>query len=58
MNTIPWALVIMWVVIHSASLATTTNTVEWQQQAIEHNAAQYHPTTGEFEWLIKQECEK
>ena len=24
-----------------------------QQQAIEHNAAQHNPTTGEFEWLKK-----
>jgi hypothetical protein len=24
----------------------------WEEQAIEHNAAQYHPTTGEFEWVL------
>jgi hypothetical protein len=26
--------------------------IYWKSQAIEHNAAQYHPTTGEFEWVL------
>lgn len=27
----------------------------WQQEAIDHGAAQYNPTTGNFEWKEKVE---
>lgn len=29
----------------------------WASKAIEHGAARYHPTTGEFEWIDKAEGE-
>jgi len=30
----------------------------YQQQAIQHNAGQYNPTTGRFEWIDKSLGEK
>ena len=32
-------------------IASTPRERELRRQAIEHNAARYHPQTGEFEWL-------
>ena len=31
--------------------------VMYRRQAIEHNAARYHPQTGEFEWIESMEGE-
>jgi len=28
--------------------------VYWQDKAIEHGAAQHNPTTGDFEWKVKE----
>ena len=35
--------------------ACTDPTYLWQRQAIEHNAARYNATTGEFEWIERSD---
>lgn len=34
------------------------NTDWWQKQCVEHGAAQYNPTTGNFEWKEKVDSAK
>jgi len=36
-------------------IATKVEQSDWERKAIQHNAAQYNPTTGKFEWL-DNEC--
>lgn len=36
------------------SFVCSTMRSDWQRAAIKHDAARYHPTTGQFEWIEKE----
>jgi len=43
-------------IVVSFMLNLSTKDSIWQTQAIEHEAAQFNPTTGAFEWIIEEKA--